>query len=258
MTYNIETDFLSNDEAERLYKRLPELKNDCPTCRGEHWILTKGSKEYCQCSRQLQLAKHYGAAGIPVPYLRLGWEDYHGDPNALTKVQEYVEHAEDLIWNGMGLIFHGPNGIGKTMLATLLLKDLIKLGHRGYSTTFNDMIEAFTRTWTSESEKEWFAQKFMRIPILLLDDLGKERRNSSKLSETTFDNILRTRVHEGRVTLLTTNMSMAELLNGYGASAFSLLREVSLEIPVKGTDYRDNVASRKLEDSISKERRPIT
>ena len=45
------------------------------------------------------------------------------------------------------------------------------------------------------------------------------------LGPTTFDYILRTRVCEGRPTILTTNMTAADVKTGYGAAVLPLLDE---------------------------------
>lgn len=50
------------------------------------------------------------------------------------------------------------------------------------------------------------------------------------LGPTTFDYILRTRVCEGRPTILTTNMTAADVKTGYGAAVLPLLVEKSIEV----------------------------
>ena len=76
-------------------------------------------------------------------------------------------------------------------------------------------------------------------PVGGLDDIGKELRGTRlSLAETTFDAILRQRIQAGRTTLITTNMTPADLEDGYGAAILSLVREKSLELIFDGTDYR--------------------
>lgn len=170
---------------------------------------------------------------------------------------EYLDSAEAFIDRGIGLFLSGPMGTGKTLLAMLVLKDLVKKNYNCYATTFSNTVEAFTSTWGDNEEKKRFADRFMFSDVLLLDDLGQEQRTSNRLPQTTFDRILRTRIQDGRPTLVTTNMNAIEVQVGYGAPVLSLLCEQSIEIPMTGTDFRPKARDRTIAEARSGEQRPI-
>lgn len=264
MTFRIEDAILRDEDAERLYESRPELRAGpseyCPTCRKTGTYRWQGAEHDCDCVRQLQLAKHYSAAGIGVTYQRQDWTDVQQSViDEVTPLMRYLENHQNYIARGIGLLMHGPVGTGKTMVATLLLKDLLKLGYTGFSTTFARTINAFTSTFRSNEEKRWFADKFMYSQVLLLDDLGRELRSvHSNLPQSTFDLILRTRVQEGRPTLLTTNCTPAELETGYGAAVLSMLKEQSLLLEFSGTDFRPQVNQRTLAEVEAGEVRPLS
>lgn len=263
MKFEVETSFLKESEAERLYRDFPRLElgpdKACPTCNGTKQYYWKGQQNKCNCRRQLQLHKHYLVAGIGVTYQRLDWEDYEGDPVVETAIKKYLEGHSNFVSRGVGLLMGGPFGVGKTMLTTLLLKELVKLGYRCYATTFANTVEQFTAGWKSAEEQRHFRDKFVNSDVLLLDDLGREFKSKSGLSETTFDNILRTRVQSGRPTLVTTNLSLSDLEEGYGGSVISLLREVSIEFefPEGSEDFRSKSQKRTVEEVKRGEVRPI-
>jgi len=258
MTFNIETAILSDEEATRLYARFPELRNGpCPTCRDTGHYRWSGVEVECNCRQQRQLVKHYSKSGIGVRYQRLDWSDFSGDPEALAQVSDYILRYDEMLREGMGLLLSGPLGTGKTFLSTMVLKELIKRGYNCWATTFANTIEAFTATWGNQEEKQWFAKKFMYSQVLLLDDLGRDLRTGNNLPQSTFDSILRTRVQEGRTTLLTTNMSMRELESGYGSAVLSLLKEVSLRIEFTGDDFRPRANARTLTELNDNETSPI-
>jgi len=254
--FNIRTTFLSDEEADRLYERRPELKEGvCPTCRGTKTYRWKGEQHDCDCGMQVQLAKHYSASGIGMNYQTLGWSDYAQNPP--EELATYLRRHEDFISRGVGLLFTGTAGTGKTLLATLILKELINLGYDCFSTTFARTIESFTATWGDAEEKSWFARKFMYSDVLLLDDLGKEWRNSSRLPQSTFDMILRSRVQDGRPTLVTTNCTLQELETGYGAAVLSLLSECSIVLSFSGEDFRPQASRRTIDEISLGETRPL-
>lgn len=263
MTFDIETSFIKSADAERLYLDFPKLQkgpeSSCPTCGGHKNYFWKGEVHDCNCAMQLQLHKHYLVSGIGVTYQRLDWEDYEGNQGIVEQINKYLDGHENFVGRGIGLLMSGSYGSGKTMLATLLLKELIKKGYRCMSTTFANTVESFTAGWKSVDEQRHFRDKFVNSDVLLLDDLGREFKSKSALNETTFDNLIRTRVQGGRPTLITTNLSMDQLQDGYGGAVMSLLREVCLEynFPDEVEDFRPQSQKRALEELRRGEVRPI-
>ncbi len=259
--FNIETAYLSDEESNRLYETHPRLGSNpelyCPTCSKTGKYKWKGKELDCNCVYQLQLHKHYLASGIGVTYQRLDYGDYDGPEEVVESLIKYVENHQKYVPRGIGLTFPGEIGTGKTMLATLTLKELIKLGYKCYSTTFANTIEMFTAGWYNQEDKKYFQKKFVKSEVLLLDDLGRELRTKSKLSETTFDSILRTRVQEGRPTFITTNMTYDELREGYGSAVLSLLTEKSIVHEFNGEDFRQVANKRELKELQQGETRPI-
>ena len=250
---------MDDDEADRLYREYPHIGKSsetyCPTCGKDGKFNWRGITYICDCAQQLQLYKLYLSSGIGAPYQRLGWKDYQGDPELVQVLRKYVEDHEQYIASGEGLFFQGPVGTGKTMLATLVLKDLLKEGYSVYAKTFSQAIDMFTAGWYDDEERKYFHKKFVASQILLLDDIGREHK--TRLSESTFDSILRTRVQEGRPTLITTNMTIDEMESGYGAGILSLLKECSLHHIFTGPDFRPKVHERKQQEKQAGERRPI-
>ena len=257
------TKSLSDAERDWVYQRWPELKNFCPTCkvrfddddtpRQYRW---KGQEHVCNCPEQTQLAKHYTLAGIGRVYQRLSWDDFTGEDIVLREVEHYLTNK--LAEGGLGIIFSGDLGTGKTMIANLILKEMVRRGMTCYATTFAQTVESFTSTWGNREQKQWFADRFMYSQVLLLDDLGREVRLSNNLPQTTFDMILRTRVQDGRPTLLTTNIAPQDLdIAGYGGGVLSMLKGHSVVISMPGKDFRPASRQRTLTEVEAKEVRPI-
>lgn len=259
MPFNVRTAFLDDDEADRLYREYPHIgksaESYCPTCHKSGQFLWKGQAYLCPCDHQLQLYKLYLSSGIGARYHRLRWEDYHGDPEIVDRLKKFVVDHEHHITMGEGLFFQGPLGTGKTMLATLVLKEFLKKGYSVYAKTFEQALRMFTAGWYSEDDRKYFHKKFVTSQVLLLDEIGREHK--TKLTEATFDSILRTRVHESRPTFITTNMTIEDMESTYGSSALSLLKECSLYHLFDGADFRPQAHERNQEEKLAGETRPI-
>ena len=248
--------YLDDDEADRLYLKHPELGRSpddyCPTCAKTGIYRWKGADYPCDCEMQLQLHKHYLAAGIGATYQTLDWDDLEN--NKIKKTIAELTESQDFVLRGSGLILYGDLGTGKTMVATLLLKQFVRDGYSCFATTFSEMIEMYTAGWYSDDEKTYFNRKVVDSQVLLLDDLKKE---PNRLQESTFDNVLRTRVQNRRSTIVTTNMTPQGLGEGYGAAALRLLREKAKAVEIHGDDFSDKANEREDAEKAAGERRPI-
>lgn len=260
---DLEKRFLSDEDAEELYRQYPTLRPDyrsyCPTCllKNDRKYVWKGKTVRCDCQKQLQLHKHYLNAGIGVNFQRLSWDDYEGDPSLKEDIDLYLSSHEEMVARGVGMILTGEWGVGKTMAMNLMMKDLLKLGHSVYATTFSSMIDMFTAGWRSQEDKQKFESRVRMSQVLLIDDLGKEYKTKTGLAESTFDSVLRSRVQGGRPTFITTNMSTKEMESGYGSAIMSLFAEAAMIREVKGADFRKRVVQRTMKEVASGETRPI-
>jgi DNA replication protein DnaC len=253
--------FLSDEEFEMIQRHNPELGEGpydyCPTCRKVGTYRYNGIEHVCDCQEQLQLHQHYLIAGIGLLYQRLDWDHYTGDPEVVKTLQAYVRRHHDYVDQGLGLLFTGKRGIGKTMLATMVLKELIRAGYRCCYATYSSAMEMYTAGWRDRDDKRRFEEKFLRTKVLLLDDMGREAKSSNDMQESTFEHILRNRVQSCRPTILTTNLNYDDLEESYGESAVSLLSEQSMVIEMSGNNFRPKANARKFDEPEGGERRPI-
>lgn len=254
--FNIGLATLSDEDLARLEARYPRIQ-ECPTCEGTGSYIFHSEIHPCDCMGQKQLHKQYLNAGIGTTYQRLDFPDYEGDKEVLKFLLRYIEGYERYASRGIGLLLTGSFGTGKSFLASLILKEFVKQGYRCFSTTFAQTIDMLTAGWKSNDDRRYFQRRFVDSEILLLDDVGRELRSKSNLTEATFDTILRTRVQEGRPTFITTNMSPEELGDGYGSAVLSLLKEHSIVCEMSGEDFRSQSNARTLKEIRDGETRPI-
>lgn len=261
---------LSNEASARLKAHYPNLASSpekCLTCQGTktyRWYAPGSRTEIvdyeCDCVDQWVLHRVFLSSNIGLAYQHLGWEDMGAtEQGALDIASDYLDNVAWYVNRGFGLIFHGGFGTGKTSLATLILRNLISQGHDGYFTTFSEMIDTYTGGWNDAIEKAWFHKRIKNAGVLVLDDIGKEykTRKNSDLPESTFDEVLRHRVAAGTPTIITTNLSLTDLQQGYGGSVMSLLNECSTTYEFTGEDFRRNSTGRVDVEMASRLTRPV-
>jgi len=189
-------------------------------------------------------------ANIPKIYQDLDIsKDWCGDESAQRFVQEYFQQLDYFFDNGIGVIFLGPNGTGKTFLATQILKEAIRsFDYRfpplfsGYFSTFSDMISFYTEGWVDQDSRRMFEVKVEQVDILVIDDIGAEyMRRNSNLNQAALDEVLRKRIYEKKINIITSNKSFEQLKENYGSNIISLLGERTLKVIVSGEDFRRRV-----------------
>lgn len=256
---DLTSSFLPDDEWGWLYAHhpgLPKRPDGCQTCGGTGKYAF-GGEHPCDCRRQLALQRHYLVANIAELYHRLDWQDFNGDRDAANHAWKWIERRELNLRTGRGLMFRGQFGRGKTMLAALIAKEMVKLGVSTFFVTFAEMIEMFTRGWGDRDSKDRWEEKVLNSKVLVLDDLGRDLTVKTTLPQSTFDFVLRHRVTTLRPTIITTNLTVEAMSTGYGNGVLSLLVERSSLVEVAGEDWRRNVQSREDAEYDLGWRRPV-
>lgn len=232
--------------------RSPE--QDCKTCGGEKIFkrynpATGEVTEFeCDCFAQWLLHVHLLNAGIKTGYQRSSWDDVDQQvpDEVIDKIGTYASDAKRYVRAGRGMILRGTNGTGKTLLAVLLLKQLISLGYGGYFVSFHDLLDSYADTWKTEGDNRY--RQYVSSDFLVIDEVhGRGIGGQKHISESMFDHLIRSRVSDDRPTIITTNLTMEQIETGFGHSVISLLAENSEVVEVSGTDFRPK--ARKREDT---------
>ena len=236
-----------------LYATHPDLprrhQDGCPSCgknlgRGvDGRVELDGVVWTCNCRDQLQRHKFYLSSGIGATYQFLCWRDFVGDPCAKEEVQSYARSIRDMVASGRGLFLTSPQyGVGKTMLASLVAKESVMAGYDTYMTTFPDMLSDMKAGWHDSDFSLWYRRKIESARVLVIDDVGKEIMGgdgfNDKFSRQTMDSLVRSRVQQGKVTIMTSNMPVTSFRTFYGPAVVSLMDECMVQIDVGGSDFR--------------------
>jgi hypothetical protein len=121
------------------------------------------------------------------------------------------------------VLFFGPSSAGKTTLAVALLRALLEAKVAAHPFTSDDDIDAVARHCRFVPARRLGVagtvpgdpleiRRAMRVPVLLLDDLGKD----ADIKSNPLPAIIAERHDEERATWITTELTPSEILKRYG------------------------------------------
>lgn len=171
---------------------------------------------------------------------------------------------------GVGLLFDGGPGLGKTTHAVVTLMELIRRmpeeqATRIFMTAGTELSRSFRSIYyltfpefvvrkkaimeaDPETKRELYEEMEglhgrskndnLNVRILVLDDLGKEY--GSKYVDASFDEILRSRYDKGLPTIVTTNLLREKWAAQYGEAMGSFAYEAFVRIQLGAKDLRKN------------------
>lgn len=202
------------------------------------------------------------AANLPMKTLGMEFSDLDPSP-AVETAKAWIEsvrqgkviQAAGEKSCGLGLLLMGDPGHGKTTLASVILQELIRTMPRVswgnedssvrrpvYFSDYPRLLRLQKAQWSDERSEEnqtlidglhGEAGREHNVRVFVLDDLGKEYRNTSGWAENTFDALLRARFNAGLPTIVTTNIPLNDWGMVYGEPMGSFAHESFIPLDVK-------------------------
>ena len=186
--------------------------------------------------------------GIPKRFHNTTLDDFK--TNGSKQLRAFKSCVEDYINNlvyhlkkdGMGLCMLGSNGVGKTMMSCIIMREVYKHRYTARRVTFSEYISKYTFIWgaNTPTEKESleteFYTKYKAVDFLVLEEVGKEVDN--KIATPILEDLLRYREDKGLVTCICANLNPETIHERYGESIFSLIQGNMLPIIIETTDKR--------------------
>ena len=152
------------------------------------------------------------------------------------------DYADDMLVHidgGESLFIHGPTGTGKTWLMSAMMRTEAErdIDIRQEFATFPRMMLDIRDTMRPQSEQTeaGIVRRYSRVKRLYLDDIGAEK--TSEYVRTTLYLILEARQSQPR-TVLTSNLSLAEIAEQHGQRIASRIVGMCRVIKLTGKDRR--------------------
>lgn len=237
----------------------------CDKCGGTGFeIVTREAREFaqpCGCRRTTAGGDSFlGACRIPPRYEHCTLGNF--DPvtaqhrAALEKAMYFCGGYPHLgAEEGLGLLFTGGNGVGKTHLAVATLRELVTgKGARAQFWDFHELMREIKRSYDPETRttETQVLDPVVEVDLLVLDDLGAWKI-TDWMNDTLFY-ILNSRYLARRPSLITTNFQDVTardaahadqlvrreyLVDRIGQRLRSRLTEMCLRVPLDGEDFRE-------------------
>ena len=192
--------------------------------------------------------------GVPKKFCNKTIKDYNTyNKQSLVAIkrfiQDYIINLENNIKEGRGICFIGSNGVGKSVLSCIILKEMYRHRYSCRRVTFSAYISAYTESWgASKEERDVIEQdlldKYKGVEFLVLEEIGKEI--DSKIAKPILEDLLRYREEHGLVTIICTNLTPNTIKELYGASICSLINGNMTVIVIDSEDKRQEVFNGEL------------
>ncbi len=224
----------------------------CPICDDTGWkaLEVKGVRRVvrCDCWKSAVAGTLLADARIPARYNSCDFSTFETNGDSLRdahrRAAEFVERFPIV---DRGLLFHGQPGVGKTHLATAILKDCIRRKNaRGKFYETSELLRLLRETYgtgTRVNEMD-ILRPVMEAELLVLDDLGQEK--TSDWVQETLGLLINTRYASRRPTIFTTNLVDTPDVTDPNSIAYrvglrtrSRLLEMCDWVPMSGYDVRE-------------------
>lgn len=153
-------------------------------------------------------------------------------PKAYTKALCYAKNFEEN--TGEGLLFTGSPGTGKTHLAAAIANYIItELAIPVKFGAFIDILDSVKQSFQTDDD---VVTELIKTPLLIMDDLGKEKQ--TVWSNSILYQVINRRYENYLPVIITTNEDMGDLEQSIGVATLSRLIEMCDGVKMDGKDYR--------------------
>lgn len=226
---------LSEDYLEEHYR--------CPVCRDTGYVGDAPAR-FCACfERRLAMEEQAGAQAMQTfeTFNAAFVPEENGQRARLLEAKGLLEDFADRYpcarWRNT--VLSGAGGLGKSFLLNCVYERVSSRGLPALRTTAYRMFDAMRKRHMGDDGGADAFAALLEVPLLLVDDLGTEPLMRNITVEYLFL-LLNERMEAGLSTMVTTNLTPAQIQERYGERVCSRLfdRLSALTIKLEGKDLR--------------------
>jgi len=247
---------------EKVLKLKEETVNICDKCGGEGLVVDKsvvkklkGNDEdiilflkdsssgrvECICQKKFNKLLHLVEANIPINLWTVNRQltedkrvkDCVNNKTVSLKetIEKYLKKLNEALDKGIGFVFWGPNGTGKTFFGCKILTKALKKNYSAHYILFPDIIEMLKKF-----DYEFIyavVDEISKVDFLFIDEIGKEYK-TSQFTLTNLENIIKDRMSSHKPTIFASNLKIEEIQDQYGPSIMSVMQNNNLILSFQG------------------------
>jgi DNA replication protein DnaC len=218
----------------------------CDRCRDEGFLDGK----VCRCVRDLLIPEYRAVSGLE-KYQGVSFEDYtdeyFSEPERMRKIyKDCVFYSSTNYGRHNNLLFWGKPGTGKTFMAVCIARRILEQAIPVLVIRAPELMETMDeyrtlkRSFSPDPGRDSYIsglrERIFGVDFLVIDELGVEARGPNNVPDLL--QILGMRQQSGKVTLITTNLSLAELEKNYDRRVYSRLVGDFTSLQFEGRDIR--------------------
>jgi len=186
------------------------------------------------------------ASNIPTSFADRSLDNWNqntpDERKAYAIVRDYIDRFDTFRDKGLGILFIGPPGIGKTHLLVSIVKAVITRGTYARYWFMPDLLSNMRpgADGRMSSQEKLVREEMCRLGLIALDDIGAEK--SSEWVEQMYTMIVDERYRNPRPIIAATNCDVDELANRLGRRVSDRLIERMVIVGIQGDSYREKLA----------------
>lgn len=183
-----------------------------------------------------RLERLFGQSQLGERFRRRTFDTFRTDETNRRAYDACKRLADDYPTLRQGLLLAGGCGSGKTHLAAAIVHALIERGYRGVFLTSGRYLDSLKSAFGNAQRTRDLQEEARCADLLVLDDLGAER--TSEWGKSELFALLNDRYEQMLPTVLTTNLSMKELIDRLGERTVSRIAEMTDGVRLHAPDRR--------------------
>ena len=221
--------------TQKIQEQITDLKTNLvhnhKKCGGSGYLPgeSEGLVSRCSCMIIFRYLSKLIKSGIPTEYWNLSFDELKIDTSIKNKLDIYINNIRKAKQKGLGVIFQGNNGVGKTSISCEIGKIAIIAG---FSVKYFTLSNYINSVFTKLPERDIITY-YKSSDFLIIDEIDKCNSKVRNIVEDFF----RYASNNNKCLVCSSNLDLEGLEDLLGKSTISLFRRKNMFITMIGNDY---------------------